>query len=156
MSLAKLTKLQAQARVLAVEAAQHKRWVSKQTLASFAGYVVSLSIAMPLARFHLLPIYDSLNTNSGWGYGVQVRLTTGAYRKLKFYFSSIPTCDLGCSIEPEHPSEALFTDASDVAWGGHLEHHDKVVSDLWSTSWATEHINNKELKAVHLSLQLLA
>ena len=90
MSSAKLTKLQAQARVLAVEAAQHKRWVSKQTLASFAGYVVSLSIAMPLARFHLLPIYDSLNTNSGWGYGVQVRLTTGAYRELKFILAVSP------------------------------------------------------------------
>lgn len=32
----------------------------------------------------------------------------------------------------------------------------QVVRDLWASSWAHEHINVKELKAVHLSLQLLA
>jgi hypothetical protein len=39
----------------------NKRWVSKLDLASFAGYVVSLSVAIPLARFHLLPIYECIN-----------------------------------------------------------------------------------------------
>ena len=76
---------------------------------------------MPLARFHLLPIYDSLATRLEWGPGVHVRLTSGAYRKLKYYFQHIPLEDVGASILPEHATDALFTDASDIAWGAHYE-----------------------------------
>lgn len=62
----KLGNLQGRAVSLAQAAAKHRRWVSKLELASFAGYVVSLSVAIPLARFHLLPLYDSLQTVSSW------------------------------------------------------------------------------------------
>ena len=81
---------------------------------------MSLSIAIPLARFHLLPLYDSLNSNLSWGPGVHVKLTSGAYRKLPHYFTNLPSDDIGCSILPETPVESLFTDASQVAWGAHL------------------------------------
>ena len=57
--------------------------------------MVSLSIAIPLARFHLLPLYDALNSNPLWGPYVHVRLSSGAYRKLKFYFTNIPDEDVG-------------------------------------------------------------
>ena len=82
--------------------------------------MISLSIAIPLARFHLLPLYDVLHTVPGWGPFVHVRLTSGAYRKLKFYFSRIPESDLGASILPESPNECLFTDALRIAWLAHL------------------------------------
>lgn len=62
MSAEKLAKVRRQAAALTLVATQHRRWVPKQELASFIGFVVSLSIAMPLARFHLLPLYDSLNS----------------------------------------------------------------------------------------------
>ena len=50
----------------------------------------------------------------------------------------------------------MFTDASQVAWGARLQSEPDWVSDLWGKQWAHEHINVKELKAVHLALQLLA
>lgn len=61
VSDAKLHKLRGQAAALARWAAAHKRWVPKQQLAQFTGYVISLSVAIPTARFHLLPLYDTLN-----------------------------------------------------------------------------------------------
>lgn len=116
----KLCNLQNRARALAARAAAHRRWVPKQELASFVGYVISLSVAIPLARFHLLPLYDAINSNPLWAPFVHVRLSSGAYRKLKFYFSNIPVEDLGSSILPTSPTECLFTDASSIAWGAHL------------------------------------
>jgi hypothetical protein len=58
---------------------------------------------------------------------------------------------------PATPAEVLFTDASSIAWGAHLvgDVHDVIVSDKWAPAWAGEHINLKELRAVHLSLSLL-
>lgn len=119
--------------------------------------MVSLSVAIPLARFHLLPLYDVLNTVPGWSPFTQVRLSSAAYRKLKFYFSSIPPADVGSSILPATATETLFTDASSIAWGAHLEHSvsDVLISDRWAPAWADDHINVKELRAIHLSLSLL-
>ncbi len=100
VSSTKLRTLQGKAILLAQQAATNKRWVSKLDLASFAGYVISLSVALPVARFHLLPIYDAINSAPGWGPFQKVRLSSGAYRKLKYYFSSIPPEDIGCFITP--------------------------------------------------------
>lgn len=112
------------------QAATHRRWVTKDCLASFIGYVGSLSLALPYARFHLLPLYDSLHAGPlQWGPHVHTRLTSGAMRKLKFYFLRIPPEDIGAPIAPVRPSEAIFTDASRAGWGGYLHHH--YLADVW-------------------------
>lgn len=69
ISQAKLDKLQGQAAALGAHAASHRRWVPKKRLAEFCGYVVSLSVALPVARFHLLPLYDALHSVPGWQWG---------------------------------------------------------------------------------------
>lgn len=99
----KLTQLSGRAIALAQKAAQHRRWVPKLELASFAGYVVSLSVALPVARFHLLPIYDVISSVPGWAPFTHVRLSSAAYRLLKFYFSNIPPADIGQTIVPTVP-----------------------------------------------------
>ena len=41
--------------------------VNKKQLASFVGLAISLSPAIPAARFKLLALYDSINSVEGWG-----------------------------------------------------------------------------------------
>jgi hypothetical protein len=75
--------------------------------------VGSLTLALPYARFHLLPLYDSLHAAPlTWGPHVHARLTSGAMRKLQFYFVAIPPEDVGAPILPVRPQEVVFTDAS--------------------------------------------
>ena len=56
----------------------------------------------------------------------------------------------GISLSSPLPELSLWTDSSDTGWGAHLE--DKRLSGQWSQEELTQHINWKELKAIHLAL----
>jgi hypothetical protein len=58
-------------------------------LASFVGLAISLSPAIPAARFKLLALYDSINLVEGWGKSVMVRLSNMGYRSLKYFWSTL-------------------------------------------------------------------
>jgi hypothetical protein len=60
--LLKVQKLRAQAMKLAEFCASHRRFCNKKQLASFVGLAISLSPAIPAARFKLLALYDSINS----------------------------------------------------------------------------------------------
>jgi hypothetical protein len=111
---------------------------------------ISLSPAIPAARFKLLSLYDSINSVEGWHNSIMVRLSNNAYRSLKFFWSVLIPSQCQQSWEPSDPQELLFTDSSDFGYGAHLGtvHRDTVVSGLWPIETATKHITFKELKVV--------
>lgn len=55
---------------------------------------------------------------------------------------------------PQSPAEVMFTDASSAGWGGYVGTHN--IADIWHGEQASEHITLKELRAVHLTLDLMA
>ena len=57
----------------------------------------------------------------------------------------------GAPLRVPPPDLFLFTDASHLGWGGHLDHHH--AAGKWSTLHQQHHINWLELQAVFLSLQ---
>ena len=53
----------------------------------------------------------------------------------------------GASVTPIEPDTQLFTDASNIGWGAHL--NALTVSGVWTTTEKTLHINVLELEAIH-------
>jgi hypothetical protein len=72
---------------LAKYASQHNRFVNKKSLSEFVGFAISLSAAIPAARFKLLPLYDAINQVSSWSNNVAVRLSNAGYRVLKYFWT---------------------------------------------------------------------
>lgn len=77
---AKVVQVRDMSMQLAKFAAQHRRMVNKKVLSKMVGTAIALSPAIPAGRFHLLPLYDSLNANFSWHPSTMVRLTNAAYR----------------------------------------------------------------------------
>ena len=84
------------------------------------GTAISLSLAIPAARFKLLPLYDALNTDVSWHRHTAVRLSNAGYRALKFFWTQLQVSECHVDWEPSHPNELLFTDSSDYGLGAHL------------------------------------
>ena len=116
---AKLCKLKSLAMELALHAASHRRYVPKRVLASFVGSAISLCPAVPAGRFHLLPLYDAINSVPGWKRTTVVRLSNGGYRQLKYFWTQLQLRDCAVPWEPATPDELLFTDSSDFGLGAH-------------------------------------
>lgn len=89
----KLRKVKSMALELAQYAANHRRYVHKRQLASFVGTAIALSPAVPAGRFHLLPLYDAIRSDSSWRHSTVVRLSNGAYRQLKFFWTQLRLSD---------------------------------------------------------------
>lgn len=87
----KIKKVKAAALHLAQFCACHKRFCNKKAVASFVGLAISLSPAIPAARFKLLSLYDSINSVMGWSNNIMVRLSNNAYRALKYFWSTLTT-----------------------------------------------------------------
>ena len=66
-----------------------------------------------------------------------------ARHDLKWWLSNLPLSYI--SILPKNPQFTVYTDASDLAWGGCLGSQNR---GQWHTSENTAHINEKELYAV--------
>lgn len=131
--------------------ASHRRWVNKRILSKFIGTAIALSPAIPAGRFHLLQLYDSLNSSQSWRSDVMVRLSNGAFRQLKYFWSQLLPSHCIVSWDPSDPDELLFTDSSDFGLGAHLSQVNSmsdVVSGLWPSSDSTQHITFKELKVI--------
>ena len=155
---AKLTRLRGMSLALAKEAAAHKRYVFKRDLAKMVGLAVAVSPALPGGRFHLLPLYDSINSVDGWRASLKVRVTNSAYRRLREFWSKLQLTDCVCRWDPTPPEELWFTDSSDFGYGAHLSLPDDtaMVAGSWGPFDSQQHITYKELKVVQVSLELLA
>ena len=58
----------------------------------------------------------------------------------------------GAPITPTEPDTQLFMDASNIGWGPHW--NALMVSNVWTTTEKTLHINVLELEAIHRAMLL--
>ena len=103
---------------------------------------------VPLARLHTRPFQWHLLSH--WIQGVQsqetiITVSTELQESLKWWLSPrVPT--EGVQLSPLHFSSRIFTDASNIGWGGHLG--DQLTQGLWSSQEQKLHINVLEMRAV--------
>lgn len=156
----KLRKVQALARKLMQQVRHGKRWVRRDTVAHFCGVCVSLSLAMPWARFYTRALYWDMSSRQPRDPRGRIRLSHQSIRDLRRW-KQLSTSELaGRPMTPPSATAALHTDAADVGYGGTLN-----VSDLrpglpgqwnaqgiWSWRDRAESISYRELKAIRLIL----
>ena len=85
LSVGRLSKLRASAAALLATVCGSRRWVPKRRLAEFAGLAQSCSLAVPGTRFHLMAVYDSISSESGWSAGVRVRVSKECVHDLRWW-----------------------------------------------------------------------
>ena len=139
------------ARDLLTTAGSHRWWVSKQVLASFLGFAITLLPVLMQGCFKALPLYDALASKDGWAPSIMVRLSNAAYRVLHDYWSKLSAQD--CTWDGLPADEYLFTDASSLGYGAHLSSltPGALVSGVWQPEDVLHHITFKELCAVKLA-----
>lgn len=157
----KQEKVRAHAKKLLREASKGRRWVSRDSLRSFAGVAVSLHLALPLALFYSRSIYDAVSDfseagmPSAWG-GKRTRLRGRAVKDLREWAK---LCEEGRDFVDEEPSWAVHTDAAELGWGGTAGPEEGAGADgrveasgVWTAEDRKESITLRELRAVSLVL----
>ena len=93
-----------------------------------------MSLALPLGRFNVLPLYDAIASVDSWSSHVMVRISNTAFRKLKYYWSQLQWSQCVADWDATSPQELLFTDASDFGAGAHLQqvHPRTLVSGVFN------------------------
>lgn len=157
----KQEKVRGHARELLREAARGRRWVGQDSLRSFAGVAVSLTLAMPLASFYCRSLYDAMTDYSGSKLvaarsGKRVRLSNREVKDLKAWTK---LGEAGRRFKEETSILALHTDAAELGWGGTLgvdggpgAEDDWEDTGVWTAEERKESITLRELRAVHLVL----
>lgn len=154
----KITKIRKLAQALLNQARIGRRWVSRDRLASFAGSCVSLSLAMPFARFYSRSIYWDLLHNCKERAGSsrsRTRLSHQFLRDLRFWKKLTSEEKEGREIRPHPASYTLHTYAADMGFGWTLG-PDKVPGQngLWESQgvWGWNDraacISLRELRAI--------
>lgn len=130
-------------------ASSHRRWVHVRKLANLAGSVISLSVALPVARTVTRSLYDAIATRASWS--SDVRLCNQALKDLRF-LAELPNEQCDKAIWRQRPLAEIATDASDTGWGAVL--NDLVPAQgFFSALRQNWHITAKELSAVFYALQ---
>jgi hypothetical protein len=150
------------------QAAQGRQWVSRKRLSTFAGTCVSLTLAMPFARFYTRSLCDDmrsykLKTQSNHAAarnGERMRICHQCVRDLKTWRKLTASEKLGQSMHPQAPDGIMHTDAADVGYGGTLGiTGNPGDAGLWESQgvWGwkdrAQCISECELRAVPLLLQ---
>jgi Reverse transcriptase (RNA-dependent DNA polymerase) len=160
----KIEKIRSLSRALLRQAMLGRRWVETTCLKSFAGVCVSLSLAMPFARFYTRAIYWDLSgnkkaTSRASRENKRCRLSHQTLRDLRFWKRVTSKEKEGRPIRPTLPEMSLHTDAADLGFGGTLGPKGQPGErGLWESQgvWGWEdraaHITYRELKAVRLLL----
>ena len=126
---------------------------SARSLASLLGMMESLASLIPLARLHKRPLQRALAHRWSWvthGWNAVVPLgswfvdATNKWLDDAWLRAGVPITSSPCQ-------RRVFTDASLIGWGAHLD--DLSVSGQWPQSLASWHINRLELEAVALALK---
>jgi hypothetical protein len=164
----KVLKIQSMARNIVQQAIIGRRWVSRSKLRSFAGTCVSLTLAMPFARFFTRSIYDDLSTarrgarreRPASRQGDRVRLSHQSLRDLRTWQRLARAEKEGRRMHPPVPDGIMHTDAADVGYGGTLDREGQPGDQgawesqgVWGWKDRAQSINVRELKAVRLLLQ---
>ena len=116
------------------------------------GHLTSLEKLVPLGRLHMRPL--QFNLKERWQQSTQPQTTrvqiSPEARQALAWWTDKTNLLTGTPLRRDPPSTHLFTDASNVGWGAHLD--DLQAEGTWTSSQKTWHINNLELLAVHLAL----
>ena len=116
------------------------------------GHMVSLEKLVPQARQHMRSLQWHLKER--WSpiadpRTMQVQPSAEVLLDLVWWLNE-DNLRVGIPLTSPTPDILMFSDASLLGWGVHLE--ELQVAGLWSPDEATEHINCLELKAVWLGL----
>ena len=135
------------------QAAAHGGRVRTRSLAAFAGLGEASGLALPLGRFMLRSLYDCLATRRGWG--GTVALSAQGRTDLRWWSTLRASPHVGRAIWRSPHTKELWTDASDLGWGGALPKRARLApaAGFWSPDELPWHITRKELVAVRLSVQ---
>jgi hypothetical protein len=147
----RVNRIQSTAKDLLCRAARDRRLVPARRLASFAGLVQSVYLAVPPARYFTRSLYDVISTKASWS--SNVRMSRQATIDVQWWVN-FPQRWNGRAIW-EIPTEGeLHTDSSGRGWGAELALRGRVVPayGLWGPNDLGLHITYKELKAVRRSL----
>lgn len=125
-------------------ATSHRRWVSVRKLANLCGLVISLTVAMPLARTVTRSLYDAIGTKTSWA--SDVRLCQQALRDLH-WLAELPSDACDKAIFRPLPRATIHTDASGSGWGAVLNQL-VPAQGFFDAAQQVQHITAKELSAV--------
>ena len=153
----KQVRLRSMAGKLLRQSAQGKGFVAAEVLRTFCGVAVSLTLAVPLARFHTRSLYDVL-TRSRYERGAgrdRVRLNRTARKDLKFWRNLGPE---GRCMKERAPEACTHSDAADLGWGGTYSQNlapgsgGVPIQGLWDVEEVNKTIAYRELRALRLVL----
>jgi Reverse transcriptase (RNA-dependent DNA polymerase) len=159
----KIEKIRSLARALLRQAVLGRLLLQTASLKSFAGFCVSLSLAIPFARFYAREIYWDLSrkkaTSRASRENTRCRLSHQEIRDLQFWKRVTSKEREGRQIRTTSTEMSLHTDAADLGFGGTLGKIGQPGDrGLWESQgvWGWEdraaHITYRELKVVLLLL----
>ena len=125
---------------------------SFRELARIAGSIISVALAVgPIARLLTRQMYFAIETRSAWDNVIY--FPPSLQLELKFWYCNID-CLNGYSIRPPLATHTVvFSDASDVAFGGFSASLDgTVVRGMWETEDIGQSSTFRELKAIYYVL----
>lgn len=158
----KADRVRSMARKLIQCAMLGKRRVPASLVKSFCGTCVSLSLAMPWARFYTRALYSDTSGARKSDHRGRYRLSRQSLKDLRFWKTlSARGGECERPIRPPSCQAALHTDAADMGYGATLNDTDLSAGaagmwceqGVWSWRERAEHITLRELKAVRRALE---
>ena len=125
---------------------------SFRELARIAGTIISVTLAVgPISRLLTRQMYFAIETRSAWDN--TIHFSPSLLLELKFWCCNID-CLNGYSIRPPLATHTVvFSDASDVAFGGFSPSLDvTIVSGMWEPEDIGQSSTFRELKAMYFLL----
>ena len=125
---------------------------SFRDLARIAGTIISVTLAVgPISRLLTRQMYFAIETRSAWDN--TIHFSPSLLLELKFWCCNID-CLNGYSIRPPLATHTVvFSDASDVAFGGFSPSLDgSIVSGMWEPVDIGKSSTFRELKAIYFLL----
>lgn len=138
-----------------------KGFVSAPLLTTFCGMAVSLTLAVPLARFHTRSLYDALTYSrrergrKGDSTRERVRISKTAANDLRYWRHLGPE---GRCMREATPDACTHSDAADLGWGGTFSRDfspgspGRPVQGWWDVIEKNKTIAFRELRALRLVL----
>lgn len=103
---------------------------SYRELARIAGSIISVSLAVgPISRLLTRQMYLAIESRSAWDH--TFRFPPALLEELKFWFNYIESFSVYSIRPPRDSSTVVFSDASDVAFGGTSEGYPPSSTALW-------------------------
>ena len=129
-----------------------KHVLTARCLMSLIGLLASTEKMVPEGRLHMRPFQFHLKEHWRYPQSLQSLLPwTEAISAHLDWWQNPVNMMKGADLHPKDHSIQLFTDASNKAWGAHLDQ--SSTKGLWSDQEKRLHINILELKAVSLALR---